>query len=176
MHKPLLWSRERRQPGAPALAEADRREALSAGAGAQEHLVAVLKKASLFTGLEAHRPLSTLGGFEQAAAASLIGCRDCARAEEIARPEIAAVAGVVRNHLRNRPIHVPGAAQRQSVWAQAFLLEPRREQKDLKFEIQAALTLVSLVPQIGKRRWIALRPWWLRCAERGERLGRDDPR
>src|SRR3954466_15951776 len=110
MHKPLLWSHERRQHGAPALAEADRREALSAGAGAQEHLVAVLEKASLFTGLEAHRPLSTLGGFEQAAAASLIGCRDRARAEEIARPEIAAVAGVVRNHLRDRPIHVPRAA------------------------------------------------------------------
>src|SRR5215218_6180062 len=74
----------------PTLAEADRHEALAAGAGAQEHLVAVLKKAPLLSRLEAHRPLPTLSRFEQAPAAGLVRRRDRARAEQIARPQIAA--------------------------------------------------------------------------------------
>ena len=59
---------------------------------------------------------------------------------------------------------------------QALLFEPWRQQQDLEFEIEAALALVGLVLQIGKRRRVALRPRWLRRAERRERLGRDDPR
>src|SRR3712207_4287392 len=101
--------RGRRAHGAPAVTEADGSEAVAAGVGAQQHLVPVLEVSALLAGGEPNRLLAASGGLEQATEAFLAWGRDGARSEQVARLQIAAVAGVVRHHLRHRPVHVARA-------------------------------------------------------------------
>ncbi len=74
----LSGAAQRGQHRSPAVAEADRREALAAGAGAQNDLVAILQEAPLLAGGERDRVVAALRGLQQAAEARLSpGLRSC---------------------------------------------------------------------------------------------------
>ncbi len=159
----------------PAGAEADRREALADPARRQDHLVAVLQEAPLLAGREADRHLAAFGGLEQAAIGIRVRARQGAGAEKVARAQVAAAAGMVGDHLRHRPVHVPGVGPRDPVRACAGLARRRGGEPDLQFEIEGAACLVGRVEEVGQGGGIARGPRRLSGAERRQRLRRDDP-
>src|SRR3954470_13322475 len=107
----------RRPDLAAARAEAQGPTSLAAGYGVKDHRVAVLQETPFLARGEPDRVFAAAGGFEQAAEARVLGRGDRARSEQVARPQIAAVGGVVRDHLRHGPIHMPRVAQRDAVRA-----------------------------------------------------------
>src|ERR1700693_4836395 len=79
-------------PGA-ALAEADRHIALAPAMGAKDRLVAVFEKGAGLAGFEAGRALAVGADLHQAAVALDSRPGDRAAAENVARQQVAAVAG-----------------------------------------------------------------------------------
>ena len=104
-------ARRARHSPKPMLAAPSRR-----GPGPQEDLVAVLEEGAA-SRRSAARPAPCRPAWSPAGCRSPsgVGRRDGAGAEQVARAQVAAVAGVVRHHLRHRPVHVPRAAERQAV-------------------------------------------------------------
>ena len=94
----------RRQQHRAAFAEADARIILFGAKAFEDDLVAVLDEAALLAGRQRDRLAPARGKFEEAAPAILLRPGHGARADEIADDEIAAVAGVMRDHLRHGPI------------------------------------------------------------------------
>src|SRR5690349_3684558 len=95
-----------RNDDGPALAEADWSEPVAPRAGAQDHLVAVLKEPARFSGRKVERGPAALSELKERAVALAGRCGDRTRTEEVARIEIAAVRRVMGQNLRRRPIHV----------------------------------------------------------------------
>src|SRR4051794_30077950 len=97
----------RRGDYAPAFAETDAAEIRGFAPAAQHDFVAVFEKSA---GVAA-RELEGLGAsrrqFQQAAAILALRAGNGAAPDQIARPEIAPVGRVVRDHLRERPVHPP---------------------------------------------------------------------
>src|SRR4051794_24612770 len=133
----------RRQNGAAAFAEADGDIAVALGLGAEHHGVAILEEAPLLAIRQRDRLAAALGDLQQRAEAVLGGGGDGAAAEEVARHQVAAAAGVVRQHLREGPVEVAGVGQRE---AERPALPG--DQRDLHRQVERALRLVFLVPQV----------------------------
>src|SRR5580692_10465073 len=104
MRWPALGSTARRRDHAAALAEADAGAARAIAVGAEDDLVAVLQEAARLAVRQGDRIAAARGELEQAAAALVLRPRAGAAAHEVADLEVAAVAGVMRDHLRDRPV------------------------------------------------------------------------
>src|SRR6185437_6039844 len=129
-----------------------------------------------FAARQRHRFLAAARQLEQAAAALAARRRDGARAEKIAGSQIAAVGGVMRDHLRRRPIEVPRIAGRQAMRREARFAHRLGLDQQIERDVESARRLIVLVEQGGKRRRIAGGARRLRDAERRQRLGGHDPR
>src|SRR6185503_2798543 len=97
-------STARRHDHAAAFAEADAGAPRALAMGAEDHLVAVLQKAARLAVRQRDRLAPARGELEQTAAALVLRARAGAAAHQVADLEVAAVAGVMRDHLGDRPV------------------------------------------------------------------------
>src|SRR3984957_3103906 len=93
--------------GASTFAETDRCEARPMRTGFDDDLIAVEQKGAPFA-VGQENGLGTSFAELQQAAASVACVRDGARAEQVARAQVAASARVMREHLSGSPVQVPG--------------------------------------------------------------------
>src|SRR6202030_4535716 len=96
----------RRQNHRTAFAEADARITGLSAKAAEDDLIAVLDEAALLAARQFERLAAARGELEEAAPARFLRARYGARSDQIADLEIAAVAGLMRDHLRDGPIHL----------------------------------------------------------------------
>jgi hypothetical protein len=98
------------------------------------------------------------GEFEEAAPARFLRAGNGARAEEIADRKIAAVAGVMGDHLCDRPIRRRERRLGEALWRDAGT--PHRVGCHVSFErdVEATSLLIRGVGEIRQRRGIAFRP------------------
>src|SRR5262245_43389394 len=89
----------RRQDETAAFAETDAAAARAAAMGAEDHLVAVLKKTARLAVRQRHRLLAARGDLQQATAALVLRTGARAGGHEVADLEVASVAGVMCDHL-----------------------------------------------------------------------------
>ena len=113
---------------------------------------------------------------EEAAETLLVWARERARTKKVPWLQVAAVARVMGNELRDRPVHVSRAAQGKPVGSHGLLPEHGRHEQDLELNVEGAFPLVVFVEKVRQRFRIAFRTLLLRNAERRQRLGRDHPR
>ena len=78
------------------------------------------------------------------------GAGDRAGPEQIAGPQVAAAAAVVRDQLGDGPIEMMRVADRQSVRREPLGRETRREQEHLELDVERARCLVGFIEQIGQ--------------------------
>src|ERR1051325_9922653 len=128
---------------AAAFAEADARQAVALAVRAQDDLVAVFEELA--------------AQLEQASRRLLLGAGDRAAGEEIAGLQVAAIRGVMRDELRDRPIHV----------AEVAAADPCAVQPDFYRDVER-----DVVFEMRQHRIFALRLHAIRL----ERVERDDPR
>src|SRR5580700_3083522 len=122
------WNRarsRRRQNHRAAFAEADAPIAFFRAKAAEDDLVAVFDKTALLAARQIERLAAARGEFQETAPTRFLRARHCARSDQIADLEIAAVAGLVRDHLRDGPIHqrergLGDARRRRAVLAHGF--------------------------------------------------------
>src|ERR1700674_5094511 len=88
----------RRQNHGAAFAEADPRTAVFGAKAAEDDLVAVFDEAALLATRQLDRFAAARGEFQKAAPARFLRTRDRAGSDQIADLEVAAVAGVMRDH------------------------------------------------------------------------------
>ncbi len=81
---------------------------------------------------------AAFGDLEQAAEAVRRRRGDGAGPEQVAGPQVAAVAAVVRDELRHRPVEVPRVAERQAMRRAAVAPGRRRVQQHLELEVERA--------------------------------------
>jgi len=100
---------------------------------------------------------------------------DGAAGKQVSRPEIAAIRGVVGEHLRKRPIQVAEISPADAMPGATRLSHRRRLQTDLRRQIEAAVLLVIQVRKI--RQWLRVSRWARRGrnTKRSQRFGGDDP-
>src|SRR4051812_41224741 len=103
-----------RPDGAPGLAEADGCSAFACAARTLDHFVAVLEESTRFTARQLERLLARLGQLHYRAVGIGRRAGNRARAEQVARLDVAAVGGLVREHLRYGPVGVAEARARQA--------------------------------------------------------------
>src|SRR5688572_395201 len=89
-----------------ALAEANPSESFAIAIAAQRHLVGIDEVAAFFPARQRQRLASIRRQFEETAAAVVLGAGDRAGSKDVASAQVAAVAGVVRQHLCDRPIQL----------------------------------------------------------------------
>src|SRR5262249_4912588 len=143
-------SRGQDQPAA--LAEADAGAARTLATGAEDHLVAVLKERARLVVRKRDRLAAPQPGLERAAPALVLRAGAGAGRLEIADLEIAAVAGVMRHHLRHRPVD-----RRERSMAQSERLFARSAhllgcEQDLERDVDPAARLVGGVGEMRQRR------------------------
>src|ERR1700675_2151639 len=95
----------RRQNNGAAFTEANARIAGFCAKAAKDDLVAVFDKTAFLAARQFERLAAARAEFKEAAPARFLRPRHRARSDQVADLEIAAVAGLVRDHLRDGPIH-----------------------------------------------------------------------
>src|ERR1041384_8468883 len=95
-------SRRQDQPAALAKTEAGAARALAMGA--ERHLVAILQERARLAVRQGDRLLAARRDLQQASAALVLRAGAGAGGHEVADLEVAAVAGVMRHHLCDRPV------------------------------------------------------------------------
>src|SRR5262249_35044959 len=95
---------------------------------------------------------------EKTAPARWLRPRYGAGADQVTDLKIAAIAGVVRDHLRESPIHQRERALRQTLRWHAVPAHCRGCEISFQRDVQSTLRAVLRVVEIGQRRRIALRP------------------
>ena len=93
-----------------ALAERDTGQAFAFAEAAQDDLVAVGEEFAEVAGGQAEGDGAALGDFEHAALRAGMWAGDGAAGQDVSGEQIAAVAGVVREHLREGPVEVAKVA------------------------------------------------------------------
>src|SRR5208282_5436395 len=96
-----LSASPRRQDDGAAFAEADPGVAGLCAKAAKDDFVAVFDEAARLAARQRDRVAAAAGDFEETAPARLLRARDGARSDQIADANVAAVAGVMRDHLRD---------------------------------------------------------------------------
>ena len=91
-------------------AKSDARKAGAEAVTAEDYLIAVFKESALLFRGQRDRFGPAPSQLQKTAARLFLRTRDRAAGDEIARTEIAAVARMVRKHLRRSPVHVLEAA------------------------------------------------------------------
>src|ERR1700680_3426729 len=95
----------RRQDNRTAFAEADPRIAGFGAKAAEDDLIAVFDKTAFLAARQIERLAAACGEFQETSPARILRARYGARSDQVADLEIAAVAGLVGDHLRDGPIH-----------------------------------------------------------------------
>src|SRR5690606_4843828 len=107
--------------------------------GGHGDLVAVEEEGAGLAGGELDGPAGPGGGvpgeLQEAAAGLGGGAGDGAGGEEVAGLEVAAVAGVVRDHLVHRPVHVAEAAPGEADGGDALVAHLLRGEVDLDGDV-----------------------------------------
>src|SRR5580700_8241252 len=94
----------RREHGASALAETYACRAFAAAVPTQNDFVTVFQEPSALAVRQVQGLRATVCELEQASPTRLVRTRYGSGPEQVTRDQVAAVAGVMRNHLRDRPI------------------------------------------------------------------------
>ena len=102
----LRFRRQGRLNDPGACAETDRAKARSLRTRRKDKLIAVLKKRPPLTARQIERRLAAVAQLEKAPETASVRCGYRAGSEQIPRIQIASVRSMVRDHLRDRPIHV----------------------------------------------------------------------
>ncbi|SPE17970.1 exported hypothetical protein [Candidatus Sulfotelmatomonas gaucii] len=162
--------------GPGALAKADARQTLARRECAEGDLVAVFKKHAGLSARQLNR-LRIVLHLKQAALGARAGTGDGAGGEQVAGLQIAAIARVVRDQLRNRPIEIAQISAAQHHGRCACLLHLRGLEINLEGKIDS-VAICSRRAQISKRGWIAFGAFecgnaiWRQCFQRNN-PGRD---
>ena len=88
------------------LTEADPRGAFALQVSAKDDLISIMEEFSFLSSRKNNWLSTATGQLEHASLRARFGARNSAAGEEIPGPEIAAVAGVMREHLSWGPVHV----------------------------------------------------------------------
>ena len=128
-------------------AEADRGAALPRAPGALDDLVAVLNEGARFARGKLHWLFAALGEFHQRAAGPGRSPGDRARAQQIARPQVATVGAVVGDELRHGPVRVTEARVRKAHGG----LHLARLQVDLDLDVEPYLLRSGLLGVLSQR-------------------------
>src|SRR5580693_413391 len=160
----------RRQENRAAFAETDARIILFGAKAFEDDLVAVLDEAALLTGRQRDRLAPARGKLKKAAPAFLLRPGHGAGADEIAGDKIAAVAGVMRDHLRHGPIRRRERGTGEPLRRRAGAPHGFGRKVGFERDVEAAMRLVVGIGEIRQRRRIALRPRESGGAERRQRL------
>ena len=123
----------------PACAEANPSEAVTLAIPAQRHFVAVGQVASFFAPWQRQRLPSVRGQLQQTAAISIVGSRHRAGSQDVAGAQVAAVAGVMRQQLRDRPVQLAKGTAADADRRDVLFAHARRMNRDLEPEIETAL-------------------------------------
>jgi hypothetical protein len=83
---------------------------------------------------------------------------DGAGADEIADFKVAAIAGVMRDHLRQRPVHLRKRALRQAMRGKAVAAHCLGEDIGFERDVESAFGAILSVVKMGKRSGIAFGP------------------
>src|SRR5688572_17153046 len=92
--------------GPAAFAEPDAREAGSLTEAAEDHLIAIVQKTTLFPRRKRDRLRPAPRELEQASARSFRGAGHRSARDQIARSEITSIARVMGRQLRHGPVHL----------------------------------------------------------------------
>ena len=149
-------SRARGLNNSAAFAESDARKSFTLAPAAHDHFVAVFEELSLFAGGEADGFRAAPRQLQQRSARFSRCSRHSPAGEQITRPQIAAAAGVMRDHLRNSPIEVLRVAQREPVLRQALGLHRFGHERNFELDIVSAARLVARIQQVRQWRRIAI--------------------
>src|SRR5215831_5833046 len=106
-----------------AFAQADGCKAFAPAASPHDDGVAVFEETTRLAGGEFNRPSPAGRDLEQAAEPAFPRRRDRAGAEQIARPQIAAAAAVMRHELGHGPVEMARVADGQSLRGEPFRLQ-----------------------------------------------------
>ena len=88
------------------LTEADPRGAFALQVSAKDDLISIMEEFSFLSSRKNNWLSTATGQLEHASSRPRVGPRNGPAGEEIAGPKIAAVAGVMREHLSGGPVHV----------------------------------------------------------------------
>ena len=101
-----------------------------------------MQKFAFFPRRQNDRICSAPRELEQASLRARLGPGNSAAGEEVARQEVAAVAGVVGEHLRGRPVHVRQRSGAQAEWTESPLTHEHRPDVDLDVQVQPSLVSI----------------------------------
>src|SRR5438067_3816456 len=132
-----------------ALAEADRRIAVSPAMGAEDDLVAILQICASLAGVQRNRALPGMAELVETSPAFLGRSRDRAASENVTGQQITAAASVMRDELRRGPIQVQRVAARHAVRFERLLAHLPRQQQRFELDVEGARALVVIVPEIA---------------------------
>ena len=126
---------------------------IRAGAGAfapaaEDHLVAVGEERPPFARRKLHGLRAAPGEFEQAAARALLRPRHGAAAEQVAGPQVAAVARMVREQLADCPVHRLERARRQPDGGDRGRAHRRGAQPHLERDPEPAARTVARIVEV----------------------------
>ena len=141
----------------------------------EDHFVAVLEETAHFTVGQGDWFGAAPGQLEQAPAGVLPRARHGAAREQIARPQVAAVAGVMRGHLAHRPVQVLEVARAQPVSRQPLLAHPRAADEHVERHVEGAAQAFRVPHEVRQRRRVAFGARGGRHAERLQRIHRHHP-
>src|SRR5262249_18779325 len=158
-----------------ALTKTDRAKSVPRSPRAEDYLVAVLEVAARLAAGQLQRLSAAVRQLVQAGAIRVERPRRRAAAEQIARLQIAPVAHVVSQHLRERPVHVDEIGAGDVRGLHAFRAHAWRQEVRIKLDVEAARGLIRVRVQVGKRGRIALWSRKRRRPERRKRFGGHDP-
>ena len=161
----LLASLRRSHDRCPALAESDASRTLALAEATNGHFVSILEKFSLRRSGIATGSVPRHVRSSMQPRSLLSGPETVPLAMQIARPQIAAVARVMRDHLRDCPVHVPERRRGSRAPARAIARAFRRAEIHLERDVVTTACLIRLVVQIRKRRRIALQHARMQASE-----------
>src|SRR5205823_12903681 len=139
---------ERRDNHPAAVTEADSRETRPLAVTAHDDLVAVGEEGAGLPIGQTDRIATAPGAFDEGSAALWIGAGDGPAAEQVTRPEIAAVARVVSHQLSDGPIHRGKPAAADADWLLPPLPHASRGEIDLDPDIEPTAALICVPEKI----------------------------
>src|SRR3984893_10025276 len=155
----------RRQNHRAALAEADARIAGFCAKAAEDDFVAIFDEAALLAARQFERLAAARGELEETTPARFLRTRHRALSDQVADIEIAAVAGLVRDHLRDGPIHLRERGLGDTRRRGAVLAHSLGRKIGFERDVEAAVRLIIRIGKIRQRGGIAFGPRVSRGAE-----------
>src|SRR5579872_4538081 len=138
-----------------ALPKADPRYSFALAPALQNHLVAIFKELPLLAIRQNQRLCAALCTLQQRSDRFRCCSRYGAGGQQVPWTQIAAVAGVMGQHLCRRPVQIPEIAAADSEWRLFRFAHPRARQPDFQFHVEPAVLSVPLAGEIWQRLRIA---------------------